>query len=354
VPYRTETPANKAMPPLVRHAHLMAFESLLCQHGSPVDRYLHRHGLPLLCDNPDTFVPLLRVWSFFDMVARHEDSEIGWLVGAHVGSHNLNADLLRQLDSAPTLLQALCRLVRMVSAEATDIDIGIHERRDDILLYTHYQGMREAPGYMISQTYQLGVFLGLIRHFLGRRWLPEKIGVESPIVPLMSEENFPGCRILTQQPAGWIAVPRYCLHRAAPPGGAKVSRAENPLQFKNPPDLTDNINDIDMLRAVLKSYLSEGYPSQRVAAELMDTSVRTLTRNLRTHGLTYGVLIDELRFNVAKEQLQKSNWRIGDIAHKVGFDDQGDFTRMIRRLCGLTPNELRKVLRSKAERVAIN
>ena len=347
--YRTEISAKKSTPPLLRYSHLMAFESLLRERGAPVGRYLRRHGLPVLCDDPDAFVPLMRVWSLFDTAARHEEPGLGWLVGAHVGDHTLNAGLLQHLETAPTLLQALRRLVRMVSTEATDIDIGIHERRDDILLYTHYPGMREAPGYMISQTYQLGVFIGLIRHFLGQHWVPYEIGVESRLVPPMAEKDFHGCRIMTQRPAGYIAVPRSCLHRAAPPGDAKVSRAENPLLFEKPPVPTNNFNYLDMLRAVLKSYLSEGYPSQRVAAELMGTSVRTLTRKLCASGLTYGMLIDELRFNAAKELLQKSNMRIGDIAYNVGFNDQGDFSRMIRRLCGLTPSELRKVTGSKAE-----
>jgi AraC-like DNA-binding protein len=352
VTYSTVTPAKKSTPPLLRQAHLMAFVDYLRKRGAPVDRYLYCNGLPLLCNDQNAFVPLLRVWSFFDTAARHEDSELGWLVGAHAGDHNLNAGLLRQLETAPTLLQALRKLVRMASAEATDVDIGIHERLNDVLLYTHYPGMGEIPGYMISQTYQLGVFLGLIRHFLGRHWVPDEIGVESRLVPPMAEKDFHGCRIMTQRPAGYIAVPRSCLHRAVPPGDAKVSRAENPLLFENPPVPTNNFHYLDMLRAVLKSYLSEGYPSQRVAAELMGTSVRTLTRKLCASGLTYGMLIDELRFNTAKELLQKSNMRIGDIAYNVGFNDQGDFSRMIRRLCGLTPSELRKVTGSKVERFA--
>ncbi len=61
------------------------------------------------------------------------------------------------------------------------------------------------------------------------------------------------------------------------------------------------------------------------------------------------MLIDELRFNTAKEQLQNSDERIGDIAHDVGFDDQGDFSRMFRRIGGQTPSELRKATRSKGE-----
>jgi AraC-like DNA-binding protein len=314
-----------------------------------VDRYLRRHQLPRMCDDPNAFLPLLRIWSFFDDVARHEGSNIGWLVGAHVGDHNLNADLLLELESAPTLLAALHRLIQKVSTEATDIDIGIHERRDDVLLYTHYSGMRKAPGYNISQAYQLQILLDLIRHFLGPHWVPDEIGVESPLVPTITEAHFPGCRVLTEQQAGYIAVPRSCLHRGLPPLDAKVSNADYPLLSRNAPVLAHKFNYVDTLRALLKSYLSEGYPSERVAAELMSTSVRTLSRRLSTFDYTYGRLIDELRFNTAKNQLQGSNEQIRDIAHEVGFNDQGDFSRMIRRLSGMTPKQLRMVARGKNE-----
>jgi len=344
--YRTEAAAKKSTPPLLRNAHLMAFESLLRQRGAPVERYLRRHGLPVLCDDPDRFLPLLRIWSFFDDVARNEDPQLGWLVGAHVGDQQLNAILLRKFETAPTLLQGMRRLMQMVSAEATDIDIGIHERRDDVLVYMHYPGLREVPGYMISQAYQLGLFLDLIRHFLGRHWVPHEIGIESSSVPSMVEELFPDCRILTQQTTGYIAIQRSSLQRAVPPWDSKVGNADNPLLSEPPPVLGSDFSYIDSLRAVLGSYLSEGYQCERAAAELMNTSVRTLSRRLSSYDYTYGMLIDELRFNTAKEQLQNSNERIGDIAHNVGFDDQGDFSRMIRRLSGLTPSELRKVARS--------
>ena len=207
--------------------------------------------------------------------------------------------------------------------------------------YMHYPGMREVPGYVISQAYQLGFFVDLIRHFLGQQWAPEEIGVESPIVSPIAEEHFPDCRILTQQTAGYIAVPRSYLHRSVPPRDPKVGSADNPLLSENSPVLISNFSYVDTLRAVLKPYLREGYPSEQVAAELMNTSVRTLTRTLSNDDLTYGMLINELRFNIAKGQLQNSNQPIGDIAHNVGFNDQGNFSRMIHRLCGLTPSELR-------------
>jgi len=322
-------------------AHLMAFIAFLRKRGAPVDRYLRRHGLPVWCDDPNAFVPLLRIWSFFSDVARNEDSELGWLVGAHVGDHQLNSVLLRKLETAPTLLQALRRFKLMVSAEATELEIGIEERQDNILLYTRYSGMGEEPGYEISQAYQLEIFLDLIRHYLGRQWVPDEIGIESPGILSGAKKYFPGSRILKQQPAGYITVPRSCLHRHPPLEDAKVGRAENPLLDDNLPVLSENFDYLSTLHAVLKPYLSEGYISERVAAELMNTSARTLTRRLSIYGLTYGKLIDGMRFDAAKKLLRDPDIRIGDVAHSIGFKDQADFTRMFHRVSGLSPKEFR-------------
>ena len=100
----------------------------------------------------------------------------------------------------------------------------------------------------------------------------------------------------------------------------------------------------DRLRAVLRSYLSERYLTEQIAANLMETSVRTLTRRLSEHNVRYGALIDELRFTTAKEQLRDTDQRIMDIAQSVGFEDQAHFTRMFRRIGGLSPREFRRAV----------
>jgi AraC-like DNA-binding protein len=332
-------PSKKPTPPMIRLAHPMAFMAFLHHVGAPVDRHLRRHGLPVLCNDPDAFVPLPRVWSFFDTTAHHEDPMLGWLTGAYVGDHNLNASLLRKLETAPTLLQALRELARMARAEASDIHLGIHERREDVLFYTHYSGLRQVPGYMISQAYQLGVILGLIRYFLGRHWAPHEIGIEDSVVPSIAEEHFPGSRILTQQQTGYIAIPRSCLHRAACRTVLKDCGADASV-------MNECVDYMDTLRAVLRAYLPDGYPTARFAAKLMDTSERTLTRRLAAYRLTYGALIDDLRFGMAKENLQNPDMRIMDVARSVGFNDQGDFTRMFRRVGGLTPRAYRTATQS--------
>ncbi len=320
---------------MLRMGHLMAFTAHLRQSGAPVDRYLSREKLPVLCDDPDMFVPLRQAWSFFAAAARHEDPDLGWRTGEFVGNHNLNVGLLRRLESAPTLLRAFHELKRLSGAEASDVRIGIHERRDAMLFCTSYPGLREVPGYDASQAYQLGVFVDLIRHFLGQRWTPDEIGIEDPNVPAFAKEQFPGSQIRTGQSLGYIAVPRVCLHRASACVDHGPCGADAPV-------MTTNWNLVDRLRELLKAYLADGYPTARLAAEIMDVSERTLARRLSMHGLTYGALIDEIRFTEAKRRLKQTGARVEDVGAAVGFADQANFARMFRRVGGLSPREFQR------------
>jgi len=327
--------------PLLRLAHPMAFCAYLRSLGVPADHYLRQSGLPVLCDDPDTSVPLKRAWAFFDIACRNVAPELGWLVGAHVGDQHMNAAMLKKIENAPTLLQALRRFLRLYKADATSLQLGIEERRDGILFYTHYSGMSEVPGYHVSQAYQLGVILGLMRHFLGRQWVPQEIGIESEHVLFGAAGCFPDTQILTHRPTGYIAVPQHCLHQESPSADTKESKSEFPILNENLSGMDKNPTFLTRLRAVLRSYLSEGYISQQIAAELMNTSARTLARRLSAFGLTYGTLIDEIRYTVAKEKLSAPNTRIGEVAQYVGFNDQADFTRMFKRVGGLGPKEFR-------------
>lgn len=323
----------------MRFAHPLAFVAFLRHIGAPTARHLRSQGLPTLCDDPDAFVPVRKAWAFFDATAQSEEPMLGWHVGRFIGDHNLNSGLLRKLENASTLYQALKRLIRLVSAEASHLQLGILERRDDILFHTHYSNMKDVVGYTSSQAYQLEVYLDLIRHFVGKEWVPTEIGIEYPEIPPVVQEHFPGSRILTSQQVGYVAVPRTCLHMATRNGEPDV---EGDSQLT----LTEDFKYVETLGELLNPYLIEGYPTARLAATLMDTSVRTLARRLATAGVTYQSVVDDLRFDRSKELLRNTSAPVSDIAGAVGFDDPAHFTRMFRRIAGLSPRQFRQAIRA--------
>ena len=331
---------------ITRLAHPMAFRSFLERQGTPAERLFQHEGLPALCEDSSAFVPLLRAWSFFDVAQRHEGPMLGWLVGRHVGDHCLNATLLRKLETAPTLNLALRRLAELVRSEASHLQLGVLERRHDVLFVTKYPDVEAAPGYHVSQSYQLSVYVDLIRHFLGRDWSPAEVGVAANTVPLGLRDLFPGCRFLPRQRMGYISIPRSCLHVSAKHRNALGGGGDALV-------MTDRFGFVDTLVALIKAYAAEGYLSARVAASLMDTSERTLARQLSSRGRTYGTLVDEVRFNMSAKMLRETDECIADIGRSVGFDDPAHFARMFRRVAGLSPREYRNAVQKSVESGAI-
>lgn len=330
---------NRDSPPVIRLAHPLAFAAFLEELGAPVEAYFRRQGLPNQCSDPGAFVPLKKAWALFDDVARREDSAAGWHVGRFVGDHNLNAGLLRKLQSAPTLYLALQTLIRLVNSESSHLRLGLMEGRQRVLFYTTgYADLENEPGFSSSVAYQLEVYVDLVRQFAGQSWVPEEIGIHASTVPAVVEEHFPDCRIQVGQKISYLTIPRSCLRLPLRTRHAVGSHS-------SPLTLADKLNFAETLSLLLKPYLSRGYPSVRFAASLADTSVRTLSRRISQCGKTYQAVADETRFNVASELLRDTDERIGEIAGAVGFVDQANFSRFFQRVGGLSPRNFRKSVR---------
>ena len=324
-------------PAVIRLAHPLAFARFLRHIGAPVEGYFRRQGLPTLCKDPNAFVSLRMAWGVFHDAARREDCDIGWHVGRFAGDHRLSGPLLKKLEDAPTLYQALRRLVRMVNSEASHLKVGIVRRQFGILFYTHYPGMRDEPGYRESQSYQLEVYTDLVRHFARRHWVPDEIGIEAPEAPALLRDRFPECRIRVNQPRGYIAIPRSCLYKKL---CSKHKEAQGIVSAELP--LAHQLNYADILCVLLEPYLQQGYLNLRFAADLMDTSARTLSRRLADNGTSYQNLVEELRFRKSCDLLREPGRPISYVAWSVGFNDQANYTRMFRRVAGIGPLEFRR------------
>ena len=56
--------------------------------------------------------------------------------------------------------------------------------------------------------------------------------------------------------------------------------------------------------------------------------------------------LNNVRITKAKELIRSSDLRLTDISQMVGYDDQSYFTKVFRRIAGMSPNEYRKKVRS--------
>jgi AraC-like DNA-binding protein len=111
---------------------------------------------------------------------------------------------------------------------------------------------------------------------------------------------------------------------------------------------------LDLLNIVhrsLRVLLLHGKSSGDDLAGLLAMHRRTLNRRLRDVGTTFQDVLDEVRFEVARQLLSYSELPLDDVAASLGYAGVSPFMRSFRRWTGITPGQWRRD--SAEERVRI-
>jgi len=94
------------------------------------------------------------------------------------------------------------------------------------------------------------------------------------------------------------------------------------------------------IRQLLASQLNAA-PGLEGLATQMNCSARTLRRHLKDLGCNYQELLDELRFEQAKQMLCEAQWPIYRIAEALGFSETASFRHAFVRWSGVAPSQFR-------------
>lgn len=88
--------------------------------------------------------------------------------------------------------------------------------------------------------------------------------------------------------------------------------------------------------------LSEGLPKMSDIARGLGLSARSFHRRLAAHGLSFQMLTEETRRELAEGLLRDDQYSLAEIAFLTGFSEQSAFTRAFKRWVGRTPANYRK------------
>jgi methylphosphotriester-DNA--protein-cysteine methyltransferase len=72
--------------------------------------------------------------------------------------------------------------------------------------------------------------------------------------------------------------------------------------------------------------------------------VRTLQRRLKEDGVTFEMLVDEVRKTMAISYLRSGDYPVKEISWMLGYNDLGNFTRTFKRWTGMTPSSYQNSL----------
>jgi AraC-like DNA-binding protein len=95
------------------------------------------------------------------------------------------------------------------------------------------------------------------------------------------------------------------------------------------------------LRRELRIALMTGHLSGNDMSAQLGVSRRTLHRRLAAQGLRFQQVVDEIRYEFARQLLENTELGIAEIGSIVGYTDPSTFTRGFIRAAGLPPSEWR-------------
>lgn len=96
------------------------------------------------------------------------------------------------------------------------------------------------------------------------------------------------------------------------------------------------------LRRLLPSLIARGRATPSDAARGLGLGVRTLNRRLADADVSFTALLEESRHSLARQLLENTDMRVGQIATRLGYANSSAFTRAFRRWCGVAPAYCRK------------
>lgn len=86
------------------------------------------------------------------------------------------------------------------------------------------------------------------------------------------------------------------------------------------------------------------FPSIELVAEKLHVSVRSLRRRLTEESSSFRQLLEEVRFELAKEYLLDTNLPLAEIADLLGYTEAGNFSHAFRRWSGQSPRSFRSTV----------
>jgi AraC-like DNA-binding protein len=94
----------------------------------------------------------------------------------------------------------------------------------------------------------------------------------------------------------------------------------------------------EIVRGILRSAVVSGHGTAEYVASLLSMHSRTMHRHLTAAGTNFRVLVDECRYEVARQMLEDTDQDVGQIAYMLDYADTSAFARAFRRWSGTTPS----------------
>lgn len=228
--------------------------------------------------------------------------------------------------------------------------IGYHSRGDRTAVRTdgglarfgYASAARGRDGYAHVALGTVGVMLSLCRSFLPPGWRPKRIEFDTPRPrEVASFEHAFDCPVLFDAPALVIVLDAEALTRSRAPQ-PRHSRLTLADVARARPEPSSRTGLLGAVAAASWTQILAGQVSIERTALALDTSVRTLQRELNRESTAFRAMVNAARSRRAIQLLRGTDASIIDISTELGYSSPSHFARAFRREIGRPPQEFRQ------------
>ncbi|NVK41465.1 MAG: AraC family transcriptional regulator ligand-binding domain-containing protein [Oceanospirillaceae bacterium] len=222
-------------------------------------------------------------------------------------------------------------------ARGAIIDLTVNERETELELTFDLD-----PSISPEQTFELSLGLGYnVLKEMAPDWMP-RAKIHFTHSPLASEEEYQrytDARIFFKQEKNAIIFPTQLLRQKPTPVTDEIKNYlesflereskghERPLQYK--------------VSKLIFELISTGEATLPTIAPMLGMNVRTLQRELQLAGTEFRTLVDEVRYQLARDALER-HYTLTEIALNLGYSELSAFSRAFKRWSGISPQQWRQ------------
>ena len=320
----------------LRVGPLIEIPQILRERGIDPVEVIRSAGLEMaLLDDPENMISFVAMGRLMKRcAARTQCPHFGLLIGQRAGPSSLGiiGHLSQQMPKVGSALRSII------------LHLPIHDRGAAPLLsvepdvamlsYLIYQQGVEGSNQIYDGA--IAITFNILRALCGPTWYPTEVLFShrqpSDTKPyrqfFQAPLRFDRERTALVFPAKWLD----CAVAGADP----IRREQIEQQITTLENL-DSRDLVSRLRSVLRTLLITHRGSLEQVAQLFSMHRRTLNRRLESQDYTFQRLVNEVRYEIARQLLEDSQMSMSQIAVTLDYSDASAFTRAFRRWSGTTP-----------------
>jgi AraC-like DNA-binding protein len=260
------------------------------------------------------------------------------LLGAEEGFANLGM-VGRLVEHSPTVASALSNLSANFHHYELGATVTLAAEGDTAALEYSIEQRVSAPELIADGA--MAIAVGILRHMCGPLWAPNEVQLRRvrpanvrPYRQILGERLRYGCaRNALLFPARWLSHPL----RGAAPDLRRFFRDQIAAMGGERPSVFPA-----RLRGIIRNRLLAGACGSEEIARALSVSRRTLHRRLAAHGTSFERMLDEVRYDIARQMLENSSAPMIEITASLGYANSSALTRAFRRWSGRTPTDWRQ------------